>query len=201
MTFLLFVSSRDVIVVYILCESFIWAASCPRIRCFVAIGHCWIGVALGMITIMSRDNGGLLVLIDPAMALVRLYVVHHLHLAVLGICLGLRSARWGRRQIYYYLFQSGFSCRSSGWRCGKGYAGVALALVTIQLEALAVVTAFVGYNTTDFAILQLPMLVLSITGLLRNRYHGAPRRRHCACANKRRGVGADAVQCPGKLAR
>jgi two-component system, LuxR family, sensor kinase FixL len=38
-------------------------------------------------------------------------------------------------------------------------------LVTIQLT-LAVLTAFVGYNTTDFAILQLLMLVLSITGLL-----------------------------------
>jgi hypothetical protein len=37
--------------------------------------------------------------------------------------------------------------------------------MTIQLT-LAVVTAFVGYNTTDFAILQLLMLVLSITGLL-----------------------------------
>src|SRR4029077_7766874 len=47
----------------------------------------------------------------------------------------------------------------------EGYAGVAFALVTIQLT-LAVVTAFVGYNTTDFAILQLLMLVLSITGLL-----------------------------------
>jgi len=38
-------------------------------------------------------------------------------------------------------------------------------LVTIQLT-LAVLTTFVGYNTTDFAILQLLMLVLSITGLL-----------------------------------
>src|SRR5262249_31152412 len=47
----------------------------------------------------------------------------------------------------------------------EGYAGVALALVTIQLT-LAAVTAFVGYDTTDFAILQLLMLVLSITGLL-----------------------------------
>ena len=47
----------------------------------------------------------------------------------------------------------------------EGYAGVALALVTIQLT-LAAITAFVGYDTTDFAILQLLMLVLSITGLL-----------------------------------
>ena len=47
----------------------------------------------------------------------------------------------------------------------EGYAGVALALLTIQLT-LAAITAFVGYDTTDFAILQLLMLVLSITGLL-----------------------------------
>ena len=37
--------------------------------------------------------------------------------------------------------------------------------MTIQ-PTLAVLTAFDGYNTTDFAILQLLMLVLSITGLL-----------------------------------
>ncbi len=39
----------------------------------------------------------------------------------------------------------------------EGYPGVALALVTIQLT-LAAITAFFGYDTTDFAIFQLLML-------------------------------------------
>ena len=47
----------------------------------------------------------------------------------------------------------------------EGYAGAALALVAVQLT-LAAITVFVGYDTKDFAILQLLMLVLSITGLL-----------------------------------
>jgi hypothetical protein len=41
----------------------------------------------------------------------------------------------------------------------------AFALVTVQLM-LAAITAFVGYDAKDFAILQLLMLALSITGLL-----------------------------------
>ena len=47
----------------------------------------------------------------------------------------------------------------------EGYTGVAVGLVVIQL-VLAVITVFVGYDIKDFSILQLLMLVLSITGLL-----------------------------------
>jgi C4-dicarboxylate-specific signal transduction histidine kinase len=81
----------------------------------------------------------------------------------LGIGLGF-AALVGVGDKLYYLFNLLFL--PVIWvAMREGYAGVALALVTIQLT-LAVLTAFVGYNTTDFAILQLLMLVLSITGLL-----------------------------------
>jgi C4-dicarboxylate-specific signal transduction histidine kinase len=81
----------------------------------------------------------------------------------LGIGLGF-AALVGVGDKLYYLFNLLFL--PVIWvAMREGYAGVAFALVTIQLT-LAVLTAFVGYNTTDFAILQLLMLVLSITGLL-----------------------------------
>ena len=57
----------------------------------------------------------------------------------------------------------------------EGYTGVALALAAVQ-QTLAAITAFVKYDTGDFTILQLLMLVLSITGLLLRRHDGAPGR-------------------------
>ena len=82
---------------------------------------------------------------------------------VLGMCLGF-AALLGVGDRLYYLFNLLFL--PVIWvAMREGYAGVALALVTIQLT-LAAITAFIGYDTTDFAILQLLMLVLSITGLL-----------------------------------
>ena len=91
------------------------------------------------------------------------YTLFTIFIFALGIGLGF-AALVGVGDKLYYLFNLLFL--PVIWvAMREGYAGVALALVTIQLT-LAVLTAFVGYNTTDFAILQLLMLVLSITGLL-----------------------------------
>ena len=91
------------------------------------------------------------------------YTAFTVFIFALGIGLGF-AALVGVGDKLYYLFNLLFL--PVIWvAMREGYAGVALALVTIQLT-LAVLTAFVGYNTTDFAILQLLMLVLSITGLL-----------------------------------
>ena len=91
------------------------------------------------------------------------YTLFTIFIFALGICLGF-AALVGVGDKLYYLFNLLFL--PVIWvAMREGYAGVALALVTIQLT-LAVITAFIGYDTTDFAILQLLMLVLSITGLL-----------------------------------
>ena len=128
----------------------------------MALGHCWIGDALGIITIIPAATSVFMYLSTPRVRLSG-HTLFTVFIFALGICLGF-AALVGVGDKLYYLFNLLFL--PVIWvAMREGYAGVALALVTIQLT-LAVLTAFVGYNTTDFAILQLLMLVLSITGLL-----------------------------------
>ena len=130
-------------------------------KVFVAMIHCWIGEALGIVTVIPATTAALTYSSPPWRW--SGYTLFTIFIFVLGIGLGF-AALVGVGDKLYYLFNLLFL--PVIWvAMREGYAGVALALVTIQLT-LAVLTAFVGYNTTDFAILQLLMLVLSITGLL-----------------------------------
>jgi two-component system sensor kinase FixL len=161
-TFLLFIPAAATLSSFIYCGVFYLGGQLSADKVFVAIGHCWIGVALGMITIIPATTAVFSSLSTPPWRWSS-YTLFTIFIFVLGICLGF-AALVGVGDKLYYLFNLLFL--PVIWvAMRKGYAGVALALVTIQLT-LAVVTAFVGYNTTDFAILQLLMLVLSITGLL-----------------------------------
>ena len=91
------------------------------------------------------------------------YTLSSISVFVLGTCLGL-TALIGIGEKLYYIFNLLFL--PIIWLAMReGYTGVAVGLVAIQL-LLAVITVFVGYDIQDFAILQLLMLVLSITGLL-----------------------------------
>jgi two-component system, LuxR family, sensor kinase FixL len=131
-------------------------------KVFVAMGHYWIGDALGIITIIPALTSMFMYLSAPRWRWSG-YTLFTIFIFVVGMCLGF-AALVGVGDKLYYLFNLLFL--PVIWvAMREGYAGVALALVTIQLT-LAVITAFVGYNTTDFAILQSLMLVLSITGLL-----------------------------------
>jgi two-component system, LuxR family, sensor kinase FixL len=130
-------------------------------KVFVAMVHCWIGEALGIVTIIPAMTAAFTYASSPWRW--SSYTLFTIFIFVLGIGLGF-AALVGVGDKLYYLFNLLFL--PVIWvAMREGYVGVALALVTIQLT-LAVLTAFVGYNTTDFAILQLLMLVLSITGLL-----------------------------------
>ncbi len=130
-------------------------------KVFVAMLHFWIGSALGIVTIIPAMTAAFTYSSPPWRW--TSYTSFTIVIFVLGIGLGF-AALVGVGDKLYYLFNLLFL--PVIWvAMREGYAGVALALVTIQLT-LAVLTAFVGYNTTDFAILQLLMLVLSITGLL-----------------------------------
>jgi two-component system, LuxR family, sensor kinase FixL len=161
-TFLLFIPAAAMLSSFIYCGVLYLGGELSADKVFVAIGHCWIGVALGMITIIPATTAVFSSLSTPPWRWSG-YTLFTIFIFVLGICLGF-AALVGVGDKLYYLFNLLFL--PVIWvAMRKGYAGVALALVTIQLT-LAVVTAFVGYNTTDFAILQLLMLVLSITGLL-----------------------------------
>src|ERR1700677_451521 len=130
-------------------------------KVFVAMVHCWIGTALGIVTVIPATTAAFTYASLPWRW--SGYTLFTIFIFALGIGLGF-AALVGVGDKLYYLFNLLFL--PVIWvAMREGYAGVALALVTIQLT-LAVLTTFVGYNTTDFAILQLLMLVLSITGLL-----------------------------------
>jgi two-component system, LuxR family, sensor kinase FixL len=131
-------------------------------KVFAAIGHYWIGDTLGIITIIPATTAVFAYLSVPRWRWSG-YTLFTIFIFVWGIILGF-AALVGVGDKLYYLFNLLFL--PVIWvAMREGYVGVALALMTIQLT-LAVVTAFAGYSTTDFAILQLLMLVLSITGLL-----------------------------------
>jgi two-component system sensor kinase FixL len=131
-------------------------------KIFVALGHCWIGAALGIITVIPAITA-LFVYLSPPRGRLSGQTLFTVFIFVVGMCLGF-AALVGVGDRLYYLFNLLFL--PVIWvAMREGYAGVALALVIIQLT-LAVIAAVVGYDTTDFAILQSLMLVLSITGLL-----------------------------------
>jgi two-component system sensor kinase FixL len=159
--FLLLVPVGAALSAFIYCGVLYLGGGLSSDKVFVAMIHCWIGEALGIVTVIPATTAAFTYSSPPwRWSGYKLFTVF---IFVLGIGLGF-AALVGVGDKLYYLFNLLFL--PVIWvAMREGYAGVALALVTIQLT-LAVLTAFVGYNTTDFAILQLLMLVLSITGLL-----------------------------------
>ncbi len=162
LTLLLFVPAAATLSSFIYCAILYLGGELSADKIFVAIGHYWIGDSLGIITVIPAATAVFSYLSMPSWRWSG-YTLFTIFIFVLGICLGF-AALVGVGDKLYYLFNLLFL--PVIWvAMREGYLGVALALATIQLT-LAVVTAFVGYDTTDFAILQLLMLVLSITGLL-----------------------------------
>jgi two-component system, LuxR family, sensor kinase FixL len=159
--FLLLIPAGVALSAFIYCGVLYLGGGLSSDKVLVAMVHCWIGAALGIVTVIPATTAAFTYASPPR----RLsgYTLFTVFIFALGIGLGF-AALVGVGDKLYYLFNLLFL--PVIWvAMREGYAGVAFALVTIQLT-LAVLTAFVGYNTTDFAILQLLMLVLSITGLL-----------------------------------
>ena len=160
--FLLLVPAGAALSAFVYCGVLYLGGELSSDKVFVAMGHYWIGDALGIITVIPTATALIVYLSTPRWRLSG-HTLFTIFIFVLGMCLGF-AALIGIGDRLYYLFNLLFL--PVIWvAMREGYAGVALALVTIQLT-LAAITAFVGYDTTDFAILQLLMLVLSITGLL-----------------------------------
>jgi signal transduction histidine kinase len=161
-TFLLFIPIGAALASVIYCAALYLGGELSADKLLIAMGHYWIGDALGVVTIIPAATAVFTYLSVPHWRWSG-YTLFTIFIFVLGMCLGF-AALVGVGDKLYYLFNL-FFLPVIWVAMREGYAGVALALVTIQLT-LAVITAFVGYNTTDFAILQLLMLVLSLTGLL-----------------------------------
>jgi two-component system, LuxR family, sensor kinase FixL len=159
--FLLLIPAGAALSAFIYCGVLYLGGGLSSDKVFVAMVHCWIGTALGIVTVIPATTAVFTYASPPWRW--SGYTLFTIFIFALGIGLGF-AALVGVGDKLYYLFNLLFL--PVIWvAMREGYAGVALALVTIQLT-LAVLTTFVGYNTTDFAILQLLMLVLSITGLL-----------------------------------
>ena len=160
-TFLLLIPGGAALSAFIYCAVLYLGGELSSDRVFAAMVHCWIGSALGIVTVIPATTAVFTYASRPWRW--SGYTAFTIVIFALGIGLGF-AALVGVGDKLYYLFNLLF-LPVIFVAMREGYAGVALALVTIQLT-LAVLTAFVGYNTTDFAILQLLMLVLSVTGLL-----------------------------------
>src|SRR6202046_279412 len=159
--FLLLIPVGAALSAFIYCGVLYLGGGLSSDKVFDAMVHCWIGTALGIVAVIPAATAAFTYGSPPWRW--SGYTLFTIFIFALGIGLGF-AALVGVGDKLYYLFNLLFL--PVIWvAMREGYAGVALALVTIQLT-LAVLTAFVGYNTTDFAILQLLMLVLSITGLL-----------------------------------
>jgi two-component system, LuxR family, sensor kinase FixL len=161
-SFVLFIPPAAMLTSLIYCALLYLGGELASDKALAAMVHYWIGDALGLITIIPAVTAVYLYASKPFGRLSG-HTLFTIFIFVLGMWLGF-AALMGLGDKLYFLFNLLFL--PVIWvAMREGYAGVALALVTIQLT-LAAVTAFFGYNTTEFAILQLLMLVLSITGLL-----------------------------------
>jgi two-component system, LuxR family, sensor kinase FixL len=159
--FLLIVPVCAALSSFIYCGLLYLGGALPADTMVAGMGHYWTGDALGMVTVIPATTAVFTYASPPRRW--SGYTLFTIFIFILGIGLGF-AALVGIGDKLYYLFNLLFF--PVIWvAMREGYAGVVLALVTIQLT-LAVLTAFVGYSTADFAILQLLMLVLSITGLL-----------------------------------
>ena len=159
--FLLLIPAGAALSAFIYCGVLYLGGGLSSDKVFVAMVHCWIGAALGIVTIIPATTAAVTYSSSPWRW--SGHTLFTIFTFVLGIALGF-AALVGVGDKLYFLFNLLFL--PVIWvAMREGYAGVAFALVTIQLT-LAVLATFVGYSTTDFAILQLLMLVLSITGLL-----------------------------------
>jgi two-component system sensor kinase FixL len=161
--FLLLVPIGAAVSTFVYCGVLYLGGDLSSDKVLMAMGHCWIGDALGIITVIPGVTSVFVYLSTPRGGRLSGQTLFTIFIFVLGVCFGF-GALVGVGDRLHYLFNLLFL--PVIWvAMREGYAGAALALVTIQVT-LAVVTAFVGYDTTDFAILQSLMLVLSITGLL-----------------------------------
>jgi two-component system sensor kinase FixL len=160
--FLMFIPAGALLSSFVYCVTLYLGGALLADKFLVAMRNFWIGDTLGIITIVPAVTSVFALLSKPRWRW-SAYTLSSLSIFLLGTFVGF-AALIGVGDRLYYLFYLLFL--PIIWvAMREGYAAVALALVTVQLT-LAAITVFVGYDTKDFAILQLLMLVLSITGLL-----------------------------------
>jgi len=160
---LTFVPAGTALTSFSYCGALYLGGALPADQFYAAMRHFWIGDTVGMITVIPAATSVFALLSKPrgrwpGYALVSCSVF------ILGTCLGF-AALFGvgdakEYHLFYLLF---LPIIWVGMR--EGYAGVAAALLAIQLGLVAT-TTYLGCEAKDFSVFQMLMLVLSITGLL-----------------------------------
>ncbi len=161
-TFLMFIPAVAVISSFVYCGTLYLGGTLSADKFLTAMRNFWIGDTLGIITIVPAVTSVFALLSKPRWRW-SAYTLASLSMFLLGTLVGFAALIGIGGKLYYLFYLLFLPIIWVAMR--EGYVAVALALVTVQLT-LATITIFVGYDTKDFAILQLLMLVLSITGLL-----------------------------------
>ena len=145
------------------CGALYLGGALPADQFFAAMRYLWIGDTVGIITIIPAATSVFAFLSNARWrwsgdAMVSCFVF------ILGTSLGFAVLfSVGDAKEYHLFYLLFLPIIWVGMR--EGYAGVAVALLAIQL-GLVVTTTYVGFEAKDFSVFQMLMLVLSITGLL-----------------------------------
>ena len=160
---LTFVPAGTALTSFSYCGALYLGGALPADQFYAAMRHFWIGDTVGMITVIPAATS-VFVFLSKARWRWSGYALVSCSVFILGTCLGF-AALFGvgdakEYHLFYLLF---LPIIWVGMR--EGYAGVAAALLAIQLGLVAT-TTYLGCEAKDFSVFQMLMLVLSITGLL-----------------------------------
>ena len=161
-TLLLYIPVGSVLSSFVYCGVLYLVGALPADKFLIALRSFWIGDTLGIITIVPAVTSAFALLSKPHWRW-SAHTFSSLLVFLLGTFVGFAALIGIGGKVYYLFYLLFLPIIWVAMR--EGYVAVALALVTVQLT-LATLTVFVGYDARDFAIFQLLMLVLSITGLL-----------------------------------
>ncbi|MDQ6703844.1 MAG: ATP-binding protein [Pseudomonadota bacterium] len=135
----------------------------PADQFYAAMRHFWIGDTVGMITVIPAATS-VFAFLSKGRWRWSGYELVSCSVFILGTCLGFVVLFGvGNAKEYHMFYLLFLPIIWAGMRVG--YAGVAAALLAIQLGLIAT-TTYLGCEAKDFSVFQMLMLVLSITGLL-----------------------------------
>jgi signal transduction histidine kinase len=135
----------------------------PADQFYAAMRYFWIGDTVGMITIIPAATS-VFAFLSKARWRWSGYELVSCSVFIVGTCVGFVVLFGVGNSNEYHMFYLLFlPIIWVGMRVG--YAGVAAALLAIQLGLIAT-TTYLGSEAKDFSVFQMLMLVLSITGLL-----------------------------------
>ncbi|MGA7383208.1 MAG: ATP-binding protein [Methylocella sp.] len=145
------------------CGGLYLGGALPADQFCAAMRYFWIGDTVGIITIIPAATS-VFAFLSKARGRWSGDALVSWSVFILGTCLGFAVLFGvGNANEYHMFYPLFLPIVWVGMR--EGYAGVAVALLAIQLGLVAT-TTFLGCEAKDFTVFQMLMLVLSITGLL-----------------------------------